>query len=184
MREKIIQVAEKLLKERGYHGWSYADIAEVVDIKKASIHYHFAKKEDLGLELIRYFTKNTENAVNSINQSFSPLEKFYALADLYGQVLKQGNAFCLCGMLTADFLTLPPLMKDELKVFFNSQKIWIRKVLEEGVQKQHWRCADSAQESALIMSCLQGMLLISRLEPEPYVVYSTLAKKFFSEKYG
>jgi len=45
-------VAERLVQVRGFNGFSYADIAAELHITKASLHYHFATKADLGEALI------------------------------------------------------------------------------------------------------------------------------------
>src|SRR5690242_4827354 len=48
MRQQIVECAQRLLQERGYHGWSYQDISNQVGIRKATIHYYFPFKENLG----------------------------------------------------------------------------------------------------------------------------------------
>jgi TetR/AcrR family transcriptional repressor of nem operon len=45
--QEIIQRTNELLASGGYNGFSYADIAELVDVRKASIHHHFPAKVDL-----------------------------------------------------------------------------------------------------------------------------------------
>lgn len=50
--QRILDTAQDLIRHRGYSAFSYADIADRVGIRKASIHYHFAAKEDLVLSLI------------------------------------------------------------------------------------------------------------------------------------
>jgi TetR/AcrR family transcriptional repressor of nem operon len=42
--EKILEATHKLLVDRGFSAFSYADVAEAVQIRKASIHYHFRPK--------------------------------------------------------------------------------------------------------------------------------------------
>src|SRR5258708_35419404 len=48
----ILDVAEQLAQTRGYNGFSYADIAAKVGVTKASLHYHFPSKAELGRHLI------------------------------------------------------------------------------------------------------------------------------------
>ena len=45
--QEIIQRTNELLASCGYNGFSYADIAELLDVRKASIHHHFPAKADL-----------------------------------------------------------------------------------------------------------------------------------------
>ena len=40
--DDILACARSLIVAGGYNGFSYADIADVVGIRKPSIHHHFA----------------------------------------------------------------------------------------------------------------------------------------------
>src|SRR5580658_2914910 len=48
----ILDVAEQLVQTRGYNGFSYADVAAQLGVTKASLHYHFPSKAQLGSALI------------------------------------------------------------------------------------------------------------------------------------
>ena len=54
-RDEILKVASHLLQTRGFSAFSYAHIAETLNVKPAAIHYHFPTKTDLGLALIEKF---------------------------------------------------------------------------------------------------------------------------------
>ena len=66
---RILDVAERLVQLRGFNGFSYADIAAELHITKASLHYHYAGKAELGRALIeRYaerFTRRKDPRVRS-----------------------------------------------------------------------------------------------------------------------
>ena len=49
---RILDVAERLVQLSGFNGFSYADVAAELRITKASLHYHFAGKAELGEALI------------------------------------------------------------------------------------------------------------------------------------
>ena len=51
-RAALLDAAERLIRERGYAGVSYADLAGLVGVRKASIHHHFPGKADLALALL------------------------------------------------------------------------------------------------------------------------------------
>ena len=40
---RILDLAEQLVQMHGFNGFSYADLAEELDIRKASVHHHFAR---------------------------------------------------------------------------------------------------------------------------------------------
>ena len=50
--ERVLDVAERLLQSRGFNGFSYATIAGEMGISKASLHYHYRSKAELGEALI------------------------------------------------------------------------------------------------------------------------------------
>ena len=45
--ERVVDAAEGLVQQHGYNGFSYDDVAQLVGIKKPSIHHHFPKKGEL-----------------------------------------------------------------------------------------------------------------------------------------
>jgi AcrR family transcriptional regulator len=51
-REAILESAAQVIRQKGFHGASMADIAEVVQLQKASIYHHFSSKQDILLELL------------------------------------------------------------------------------------------------------------------------------------
>ena len=60
--DDILAAARRFIVAGGYNGFSYADIAEVVGIRKASIHHHFPSKVDLVQTLVRRYLEETEQA--------------------------------------------------------------------------------------------------------------------------
>src|SRR5476649_763793 len=72
----ILDVAEQLAQTRGYNGFSYADIAAELDVTKASLHYHFPSKAELGRALIERYRGHFGTALDAIDeQAQEPYEK-------------------------------------------------------------------------------------------------------------
>ena len=129
---RILDVAERLVQSRGFNGFSYADVAAELNITKASLHYHFPTKAALGEALIaRYAARFAEALVAIDGRLADPREKLHAYAGLYADVL-QGERMCLCGMLAAEYQTLPEPMRDEVIGFFNDNEAWLVSVLSQG----------------------------------------------------
>lgn len=55
--QRILDTAERLVQTRGFNGFSYADIATTLGVTKASLHYHFPAKAELGQRLIERYKK-------------------------------------------------------------------------------------------------------------------------------
>ena len=52
MYEQILQVAESLFMQQGYHGTSTRQIADALGIKQPNIYYHFKGKEAIYFEVM------------------------------------------------------------------------------------------------------------------------------------
>ena len=77
----ILACARSLIVAGGYNGFSYADIADVVGIRKASIHHHFPSKVDLVRTLVARYREEAEAGMANLELQVSdPLEqlRFYA----------------------------------------------------------------------------------------------------------
>jgi TetR/AcrR family transcriptional regulator, cholesterol catabolism regulator len=51
-REAILESAAQVFRQKGFHGASMADIADAVQLQKASLYHHFSSKQDILLELL------------------------------------------------------------------------------------------------------------------------------------
>jgi TetR/AcrR family transcriptional repressor of nem operon len=70
---------------------------------------------------------------------------------------------CLCGMLAADYDTLPEPMRNAVIRFFDENEAWLTGVLEQGDEEGSLRLGGSAREAAqAIVGGLEGAMLIAR----------------------
>ena len=161
--ERILELAERLVQTRGYNGFSYADIAAALKVTKASLHYHFPAKSELGRRLIGRYERNFLAALEAIERKVkSPREKLRRYAGIYAEVLRDGR-MCLCGMLAAEYATLPKAMQQELRHFFDENERWLGAVLEQGRRAGELEFSGAAREVArLLVSSLEGAMMLAR----------------------
>src|SRR5438105_667172 len=108
--ERILDIAERLVQVRGFNGFSYADVAAELGITKASLHYHFAGKAELGQAVIARYAERFSDALSRIDRDEPDARaKLDSYAALYADVLR-GKRMCLCGILAAEYQTLPKPM--------------------------------------------------------------------------
>ena len=159
----ILDVAERLVQSRGFNAFSYADVATELGITKPALHYHFAGKAELGDALVARYTARFNDALSGIDDEYADgRSKLEAYADLYAQVLAQ-ERMCLCGMLAADFPTLPPAMRDGVVRFFDGNETWLSHVLDQGRRDRTLRCPGSSRDGArMIIDALEGAMLVAR----------------------
>jgi TetR/AcrR family transcriptional repressor of nem operon len=160
---RILDIAERLVQVRGFNGFSYADISSELKISKASLHYHFPGKAELGEALIGRYAARFTDALQAIDTSTGDARaKLEAYASIYADVLRD-RRMCLCGMLAAEYDTLPKPMRDAIIGFFDENEAWLTGVLEQGQEEGALRLSGSASEAAqAIVSGLEGALLIAR----------------------
>jgi TetR/AcrR family transcriptional repressor of nem operon len=160
---RILDSAERLVQRRGFNGFSYADIAAELKLTKASLHYHFPGKAELGEALIRRYATRFADALEEIDRrGADPRGKLDAYAGVYAEVLR-GRRMCLCGMLAADYDTLPTAMREAVIRFFDDNEVWLMRVLQQGQDEGTLQLGGSASEVAqAIVSGLEGAMLIAR----------------------
>ena len=167
-KQKILDLATSLLREKGYHGWSYEDISQEVGIKKASIHYYFPKKSDLVLEALRLYIQKFALATEHIMQNGqSSRKKLEQYLELYKVAFDLKDMLCLCTSLAADCRTIPSAIEDRIASFFIAQRGYLKGIIDDGIVSGEFKgTISSAAYADLILSCLQGLLLRGRLERE------------------
>ena len=160
---RILDVAERLVQLRGFNGFSYADVAAELSITKASLHYHFAGKAELGEALIARYAARFNGSVAEIEaRPVDARDKLDAYAKLYADVLRR-KRMCLCGMLAAEYQTLPKPMRAAVIRFFDEQEAWLTHVLEQGRDEGALRFDGPATEAAqMIVGGLEGAMLVTR----------------------
>jgi AcrR family transcriptional regulator len=163
-KSEILDLAENLLLDRGFNGFSYANISSALKIKNAAIHYYFPAKADLGVAIIQRarerFAKWTQDQRMVTKPPAQKLEAFFRF---YLRFLEAGQQVCLGGALETDFKTLPPTMQVETQKFASAILAWMEGVLEEGLEKRVFSFPGKAKDQTiLILSSLQGALQMTR----------------------
>jgi len=163
--EQILDVAETLIQTRSYSAFSYQDIADALGIRKASIHYHFASKADLGVAVVDRYAARFGAALASMDQdqSRSSMAMLDFYVEPYMRFAKTPDRVCLCGALAGEMLALPPEMRARVDRFFKDHHAWLAGILERGVMRKEFTLpAPAAKMARLVFGALQGALLVKR----------------------
>lgn len=170
-KNDILDSAEELIQTRGYNGFSYADVAARVGVRKASIHHYFPSKTDLATEVIKRYKETFNIALlNIAAEQKSWIEKIRSYIKLYEMVL-QNNKLCLCGMLASDIETFPNELKSEIKHFFSDNTTWLTKILAS-----HYSTIPKKRLTHIawqIINSLQGGVIMARLFEKPEILSLT-----------
>ena len=168
--EQILDLAEMLIQTRGYSAFSYQDISDALGITKASIHYHFASKTELGMAVVDRYVDRFGDALTAIAQDQS--QPAMAMLDFYIEpYLGYANTpdqVCLCGALAGEILALPPELRSRVDRFFRAHQTWLTGILKRGVARGEFRIpAPASKVARLVFGALQGALLVTRTTGDP-----------------
>ncbi len=161
-KDLILNSAQALAQSRGVNAFSYADIAAELNIKKASIHYHFPSKQDLECELLeRYravFMTELRRIASTVKGSIKQLEYY---SQMYANTLRE-DRICLGGMMASDVGTLPEPLTPSLAAFFKEQIEWLANVMDAGNKAGELKLEGTAESQATVfLAALQGGLLMA-----------------------
>jgi TetR/AcrR family transcriptional repressor of nem operon len=163
--EQILDTAETLIQTRSYSAFSYQDIADALGIRKASIHYHFPAKADLGVAVVDRYAERFGAALAAMgqDQSKSSMAMLDFYIEPYLRFARTTDRVCLCGALAGEMMALPPPMRARVDRFFRDHHAWLAGILERGVVRGEFRLPAPARKMArLVFGALQGALLVKR----------------------
>lgn len=164
---RIVDVAQGLIQEVGYNGFSFEHISQAVGMRKASIHHHFGSKADLGVAVVQRYSQQFEVSLQQILISLkSAPERLQAYADLFEKASQHSKHICVCGMLGAETNSLDAAVNAQVQGFFQLNLAWLRDVIQDGLNHHNLRSAHEASElAASFLSLLEGAMLVSRSVP-------------------
>ncbi|GGY98904.1 TetR/AcrR family transcriptional regulator [Pseudoduganella plicata] len=163
--EKILSCARALIVAGGYNGFSYADIAEVVGIRKASIHHHFPNKVDLVTALVIQHREATQSGLENLQRAVpDALEQLRAYVKHWESCIEDLSApFCVCALLAGELPILPQEVAVEVRAYFHFLSGWMASVLRDGAQQGTIRLSNDAQaEAEVFMATVHGAMLSAR----------------------
>lgn len=162
--QTILDVAQKLLQEKGYNAFSYRDLAREVGIKTSSIHYYFPTKEDLAKALTVRYREHFKMALSQIDaQTDNPGMKLELFMKLFVDSFTACKKICLCSMLAADFANLPATVQKEIRGLFDDNEAWLARVLEDGRRAKALEFrGDPKLKAGAIFAALEGATISAR----------------------
>jgi TetR/AcrR family transcriptional repressor of nem operon len=162
--EKVVDAAEGLIQERGYTGFSYDDVAQLVGIKKPSIHHHFATKAELVAVVTQRYTHRFREQLLAIEGRVSKApDRLSAYAALFERTFANNRRLCLCGMLGAEADSLPEQLTGEVARFFEANLDWLGATFQEGQRAGFFRPSPDARALAEAYLCaLEGAMVVGR----------------------
>ncbi|KIC49567.1 TetR/AcrR family transcriptional regulator [Tateyamaria sp. ANG-S1] len=163
-RTHLLDEAERFTRQRGFDGFSFADLASSADIRKASVHYHFPVKGDLSLALIQRYRAVFADRLKAISSTHPTAgARLLRFLDLYRAASDGGRSLCLCVALSVTQIALPEETMAELAAFHRDVTAWLETVFRHGQSDgsmQH--VSDPRAEAQAAMAQVEGAQIMAR----------------------
>jgi TetR/AcrR family transcriptional repressor of nem operon len=163
--ERILKAANALMMERGYSAFSYADISEDVEIRKASIHHHFPTKADLAAAVLKAHRERLVQGTELLDRQIeNPLGRIQAYVEHWESCIRgRTMPFCIAALLGAELPSLPEQVQAEVRLHFTALGEWLERTLKAGVKKRVIKLQRSSTiEAELLLATVHGAMLSAR----------------------
>lgn len=165
-KQQIIELSADLLREKGFSGFSYQDLAKALGINKASVHHHFPQKVDLGLALCGWTQEWLQQGFEHFDASSqSPSERLNHYLATAARHTFNEQKICPVSALSSELVRLPPLMQQRLAELAEFELNWIEQVINAAQQAEELKKMASPKDMAqLFVHSCKGALYYGRLE--------------------
>lgn len=173
----LLNSAEKAARTRGFDGFSYADLAQDVGIRKASVHHHFPTKAALSVALMKRYSQSVEAACAQIDETHSTAAaRITAFIGVYHTALQGGKSLCLCVSFSTSRESLPAEVIQEIRDFRKMLLGWLTMAFVLGKRDASIANVHHPDiEAAATLPLLEGAQLAARAEENPELFHTALS---------
>jgi TetR/AcrR family transcriptional regulator, cholesterol catabolism regulator len=152
-RDEILVAAAGIIGEKGFDATSMQDIANAVNLQKASLYHHFSSKQEILLALLDHALYLLTDRLEDVrSSSISPKEKLRQAMVAYLQVIaSQQN---LASVLLLEYRALEPDLREQHVLRRDRfEHLW-RDLIDEGMDAGMFYCEDSSLAGRAILGVL------------------------------
>jgi TetR/AcrR family transcriptional regulator, transcriptional repressor for nem operon len=163
-RTKILASAGRLLRSRGFNGFSYQDISRPLGIRNAAVHYHFATKADLAVAVIDHFRQILRDRTAAFMAGHGdPVQQLEGFLNFSTTECCAESTMCPVGALSSDFYSLPEPIRDAGGRLLDELLAWMTRVCAQGREQGQFHFdGDPVAKAQQIVASLQGARQMAR----------------------
>jgi TetR/AcrR family transcriptional repressor of nem operon len=176
-REKILRSAIQVFNRQGFGTTTISDLLDATGTTKGNLYFHFASKEELGLEVFR---RASESFARFLDESLRDENPGAGLDNFFRHALKkhQGNGFvggCLFGNTALEASDTDPeltaLVSDVFAGWIGRLKDAIALAQSAGQIRQDLPAGDLAE---LVVATIEGGIMQARMKKDEGPLSRTL----------
>ncbi len=150
--------AEAAIRSGGYSAFSFRTVADALQIKSASVHYHFAGKDDLVKAVVDRYSDRFFQAIGQADAS-KALQKYVST---FEAALSDSCQGCLCGVLAGEGGLLAEPIRQALVKFCERNLNW----LTQAFAQCGFTPAESSERARIAFSAMQGAIAFASLDAD------------------
>ncbi len=163
-REKIIQAASQLIRERGIANTTLADIAVAAGISKGTLYYYYATKGDLIFDIAdRHMTNMTDRIFRWLEKSGTDLPPRTVYRMVLDTVMHSRSRGQIHVYLIQEALTENPSLR---KRFVQEYARW-REIIEQGFARVYGDNGEYETMARVLLATIDGLILQRLIGVDP-----------------
>ncbi|MBY0415320.1 MAG: TetR/AcrR family transcriptional regulator [Bdellovibrionales bacterium] len=165
-KRKALDLAQEYLQTLGFNGFSFQTIADALGIKKASLHYYFSSKEEMGLAIMHEYEEGHKVWAEKVKDLPANL-KLEKMIKGFSSLSKKNYMICPVGSFSTDFNSSTPKLQAKVKKFHIMIRDWLIETINQGKSEEIIKKNLDAEVGAdLFLATLQGAVQVARVRGE------------------
>ena len=162
-REDILEAAAQVFREKGYHAASMNDIAQSVNLQKASLYHHISSKQEILLALLDQGIDLLYQKIATVAESdLPPAEKIRRSVQTYLQTLVDHGD--LAAVLLFEHRSLDEAYRQSHFPRRDQFEALWREMIQEGIETGQFSETDSGLASKYLLGVMNWTVTWFRLD--------------------
>jgi len=168
-RQKIVAAAAAMFNQRGYEGGSLTDLMAATGLQKGGIYRHFSSKEELAAEAFDYNWKQAWQArIGAVDPNAPGLARVKQLIANFVEHRSPVPGGCPVLNTAVDADDGNAVLRKRVLKALRTWRMLLESAVDEAMQRgEAKRGVDAKTVATLVISSLEGALMISRIERSP-----------------
>lgn len=171
-KSELLHEASRMLLAKGLNGFSLQELADKLNIKKASLFHHYPSKTALAIELYRYYQKAFTDWARE-NEKLTPEKQIIAYGEKLTTWICDKQRVCPVGAMSLEWHLVPKELQAEIKKLHELHKDWLTSLYKE-IKKEEGMKISVNEAVFTTMGLLQGSIQLARIIEEPGIVTKNL----------
>ena len=174
-RDEILEAAAQIFSQKGFHAASMQDIAQAVNLRKASLYHHVNNKQEILVAILdQALDLLIERMTEVMEQPLSPDEKLRQAMISYLQAMLEHRE--LASVLLLEHRSLEPdLHARHIPRRDRFERLW-RDLIQEGLDQGLFSCMDVELTARALLGVMNWT--ITWYQPEGRLAYEDVANQF------